>query len=222
MIGPGVLTLISLVYGVLAIKMVWDVWRNRQSLFDDRVTADDQRLAHGIAFYLLWPPAVLLHEGGHAVLAAIFGAKGIALHFFGYWGEITYDPTLTMRQDWWVALAGNVVTYALGLALLPIVRLRRMRLIWRIIWFSVASNQWFVVLAWYPLLCLTHTFEGDFSVIYGADYWWTGSAVVAAVNIVSLAAFLWISYTGAGKRWVVKHFYGAAPRPAVPAAPGGA
>ncbi len=217
MIGPSTLTLISLVYGFLAVKMCVDVWKARQSLFDDRVTPDDQRLARGIAFYLLWPPAVLLHEGGHALLASLFGAHDIRLHFFGYWGEITYDPTLTDRQDWWVALAGNAVTYALGLALLPLVRWRRTRLIWRIVWFSVAANQWFVVLAWYPLLCLTRAFNGDFSVIYGKDYWWAGSAVVAAVNVLSLAAYLWVSYTQSGQRWVVQRLYQAAPPPATKA-----
>jgi hypothetical protein len=213
MIGSGTLNIISLIYGVLAIKMCFDVWKARQSLFDDVVTPEDQRLARGIAFYLLWPPAVLLHEGGHALLAALFGAHDIQLHFFGYWGEITYAPTLTSRQDWWVALAGNAVTYGLGLALLPLVQWRRTRLIWRIIWFSVAANQWFVVLAWYPLLCLTGAFQGDFSVIYGHEWWWAGSATVAAVNALSLAVYLWLSYTPSGQRWVMQRLYQIAPAP---------
>ena len=212
MIGAGTLNIISLIYGVLAIKMCFDVRKARLALFDDVVTPDDQRLAQGIAFYLLWPPAVLLHEGGHALLAALFGAHGIRLHFFGYWGEITYAPTLTARQDWWVALAGNAVTYTLGFVLMPLVRWRRMRLIWRIIWFSVAANQWFVVLAWYPLLCLTGAFNGDFSVIYGKDYWWLGSIIVAAVNALSLAGYLWVSYTQPGRRWVLGKLYGVVPR----------
>ena len=157
-IGAGALNLLSLVYGVLAVRMAWDVWRGRQSLFDDQVTPEDQRRAQGIAFYLLWPPAVLLHEGGHALVAALFGAHHIRLHFFGYWGEITYDPTLSDRQDWWVALAGNAVTYGWDLSWRWSRVTARRRLIWRIILFSVASNQWFVVLLWYPGLCLTGTF----------------------------------------------------------------
>ncbi len=212
MITPSLLNIISIIYGVLALKMVYDVWKNRRSLFDSQVTPEDARLAQGMAFYLLWPPIVLLHEGGHALIASLFHATDIRLHFFGYWGEITYAPTLTARQDWWVALAGNLVNYVLGLVL-PLFAFRVRSLIWRIILYSVASNQWFVVLLWYPGLCLTGAFNGDFNIIYGREFWWTGSVIVAAVNVVSLAAYGWINYTANGKRWLQTRLWRASTRP---------
>ncbi|BDI28648.1 hypothetical protein CCAX7_006990 [Capsulimonas corticalis] len=209
MIGSGVLNIISIVYGVLAIRMAVDVWRKRRSLFDDQVTPEDLRLANGIASYFLWPPIVLLHEGGHALVAALFGAHGIRLHFFGYWGEITYPPQLTDRQDWWVALAGNLVNYILGIGLALAARYLRVSLIWRIILASAAANQWFVVLLWYPMLCLSGSFLGDFNVIYGKSYWWAGSAIVAAINVISLIGYVWGTYYESGKAWVHKHIWRA-------------
>ena len=209
MIGPGILNIISLIYGVLAIRMAYDVWRGRRELFDDRITPQDMRLANGIAFYFLWPPIVLLHEGGHALLATLFGAHGIQLHFFGYWGEITYPPMLTDRQDWWVSLAGNMVNYFLGIALALAARYGKFSLVWRIILTSTAANQWFVVLLWYPMLCLSHSFQGDFNVIYGREWWWAGSVVVAAVNIVSLVAYIWATYYDGGKAWVRENLWRA-------------
>lgn len=209
MISPSLLTLISVIYGLLAVRTAWEVWRHHRSLFDHQITSEDSRLAQAIAFYLLWPPAVLLHEGGHAIVAALFGAQHIRLHFFGYWGEISYDPTLTARQDWWVALAGNVVTYGLGLACFAAARSQRRRPVWRLILFSVASNQWFVVLLWYPGLCLSGAFQGDFNVIYGHAWWWIGSIMTAGVNILSLTGYLWTNYTEAGRRWMRRVFWRA-------------
>jgi hypothetical protein len=213
MIGDGLLNIISLIYGVIAIKTVIDVWRNRRSLFDSTVTPEDMRLANGIAFYLLWPPIVLLHEGGHALFAALFGAHGIQLHFFGYWGEITYPNTLTARQDWWVSLAGNFVNYAIGIGLALTARYARVSLIWRIILTATAMNQWFVVLFWYPMLCLTGSFQGDFNVIYGRPYWWAGSTITAAIGVVSLVAYCWAAYYEGGKAWVRENLWRAAATP---------
>ncbi|MEO7717480.1 MAG: M50 family metallopeptidase [Capsulimonas sp.] len=210
---PTILTIISIVYGVLAIRMAFAVWKGRKSLFDDTVTPEDMRLANGIAFYFLWPPVVLLHEGGHALVAALFGAQGIRLHYFGYWGEITYPNTLTNRQDWWVALAGNVVSYTMGIALALAARYGRVTLIWRIILASAAMEQWYVVLFWYPLLCLTGSFQGDFNVIYGRAYWWAGSTVTAAIGVVSLIAYCWAAYYEGGKAWVRENLWRAAATP---------
>lgn len=217
MITPGLLDIIALVYGFLCLKTIREVWQARRTLFVAPMTPDKARLARSMAFYFLWPPAVLLHEGGHALLAALFGAQDIRLHFFFYWGEITYRSGLTDRQDWWVALAGNAVTYTLGLSLLPLARSRRVPLLWRIVAFCVASNQLFVVLLWYPGLCLAHMFQGDFNVIYGKEYWWMGSVVVAAINAVTLAGYVWTNYTEGGKLWLARFLWQAAP----PTAPAG-
>lgn len=217
MITPGILNIIALIYGFLCLKTIYEVWQARQTLFVAPMTPDKARLARSMAFFFFWPPAVLLHEGGHALLAVLFGAHGIRLHFFFYWGEISYESGLVDRQDWWIALAGNAVTYALGLGLLPLARAKRVPLLWRIVAFSVASNQLFVVLLWYPGLCLTHMFQGDFNVIYGKEYWWAGSVIVAAVNALTLAGYVWTNYTEGGKLWLARFLWQAAP----PTAPTG-
>jgi hypothetical protein len=211
LITPELLDLISIAYGVYAIVTLYNVVRNRASLFDRQVTQEDARLASAFAFSFLWPPAVLLHEAGHWIVAQQFGARDIRLHFFFYWGEISYAPGLSYRQEWWVALAGNVVTYALGFAGFAAARLPRRSPIWRVILFSFASNQLFVVLFWYPALCLFRAFYGDFTVIYGygTPYWWAGAEVVAAVNIATLLAYGWANYTDQGKAWLRAYLWGA-------------
>ncbi len=216
MITPLILDIISVVYGIYAVITLFNVIKNRVSFFDSRITQEDGRLASAFAFCFLWPPAVLLHEGGHALVASYYHARNIQLHFYWYWGEISFDPTITYRQDWWVALAGNIVTYALGFIGLAAARLPSLRTpIWRTILFSFGSNQLFVVLLWYPALCLFGVFRGDFSAIYGYNtpYWWFGSEVVAVVNIITAAGYIWANYTDSGKALIMSYLWGPPRQP---------
>ena len=208
--------LISIAYGVFAIRLGYEVWQKRASLFDADLTPDDARLAGSIAFYFLWPPAVLLHEFGHMGTASAFGGTNIQLHFLLYWGYVTFGSISSLRENWWISLAGNAVTLALGLCPLPYIRVLRGSPAWRLILFNFCKFQLFQVLIWYPGLCL-FGFDGDFRVIYGPVFWWLGTTLTAVLHGLLLAAYLWADYTPPGKRWVVESILGWQPRPAVTA-----
>src|SRR5689334_17845751 len=76
-----------------------------------------RQIAASTAFFLLVPVGVLLHECGHMLAAWSTGSQVLGLHYFFFWGYVDYIPA---RPDplleWYVALAGNFVSYALGIA----------------------------------------------------------------------------------------------------------
>lgn len=198
---------IAIVYGIAALRTIGRIWRYRAHLADNTVFDEFQRqTAYASAFFLCVPITVYLHELGHALTAHYYGAQDIRIHFYFYFGDTTYVAGLPPRCEWWIALAGNLVTFGLGLVSLAVGLLLPMRQFWRCIWLSLCAIELVQVLLWYPGLCLLGGYQGDFTVIYGKAYFWSGMYVVGVIHAAAAFLFLGAYYLPAWRRWWQPYF----------------
>jgi Peptidase M50B-like len=148
-----------------------------------------RQMAGGVAFFLLVPIGVLLHELGHMLAAWLVGGQVYGLHYFVYWGYVEWSGG-TDLQDWFVALAGNFVSYALGIGcLLAAVAWRSARPAIRITLAYLGILELTQTLIMYPLMSLDPGFYGDWDSIYSFRAP-VASGVTLAMHAVSLVAFM--------------------------------
>jgi hypothetical protein len=179
--------LIALAFTGLALLGLPRLYRGWRELFLPRLSEEGKALAVYVAVFLAVPVATMAHELGHLVVARGLGASDATLHYRVFWGFVDYATPLPGHDNWWVALAGNAVSWALaalallaaGLAMPPALRYT-LRL------FGVL--ELIHTLVAYPLLSLSSLPGADWSVIYGQPFW-AGTGVVAAVHAASL---LWL------------------------------
>src|SRR5439155_22744637 len=117
-------------------------------------------------------------------VARALGAKDATLHYRVFWGYVEYVGELPGHGGWWVALAGNVVSWALAVAGLLVARAALppgLRSAARLFGMLELVHT----LVAYPLLSLGNLPGADWSVIYGRPFW-TGTWVVAAAHAASL------------------------------------
>ena len=149
-------------------------------------------MAGGVAFFLLVPVGVLLHEFGHMLAAWSTGSQVLGLGYFLYWGYVEYIPaSASPLLDWYVALAGNFVSYLLGVASLALSFLWKMKPILRLVLFQLGVLELVQTLIFYPLISLDPEFYGDWDSIYSFQVP-LASAITLAVHLLSLAAFIFL------------------------------
>ncbi|MFN8533152.1 MAG: M50 family metallopeptidase [Dehalococcoidia bacterium] len=161
--------LLSVVYLLAAIYTLYQLARGWRGLLAENPTPAARNLASLTALLILTPPAVYLHELGHAaaVLATENQLRGIG--FFLYWGYTSYTGRPSAIETWIIAAAGPTVTLLLGWAAIAI------GLTWRtrpainqmIILFGIL--QLLQILVFYPLLTLANLGDlagSDFAVLY--------------------------------------------------------
>ena len=200
--------IISLVYVGIGVRTLYRVIAHWRELWDDDVTIADLRIARSAAFYLLVPPAVALHELGHAVVVWILGSEVIGWMFLGYMGFVVH-PSTGAIGDFAIALAGNAVTLAIGAGALAFGVLRPRHPIRNLLFVELGRQSLFLVLAFYPVLCIT--FDGDFRTIYNFRATPIASAIVAALN----ASIIGIGYFWLWKRrWKARSILVTSPRAA--------
>jgi hypothetical protein len=198
--GPwaSAFNLVSVFYGLIAVLTLYRLFRRQREAFDDRFSASDRGLIAATAFYLLTPPAVALHELGHAVAIWALGGRVLDYHFLFYWGYVVHR-SLGAYGDLVVALSGNLVTIGLGAWAAWRVMARPQNAAKNYLWRKFAEIQLSLALIIYPLFCLLG-FGGDWQTIYRLE---TApvSAPLLALHLVALVK-LWRAYHGpAGARW---------------------
>lgn len=177
-------TLLSLAYVFVGLRCLYRVVRSWRSLWDAEVTPEDARLASQAAFFLLIPPAVALHELGHAALIWAQGLEVLDWQFLGYMGWVTHRSAGPLG-DFAIAIAGNVVTLAIGLFALSFGVLRPGHPVRNILSIELGRQSLFLVLFFYPLICLA--FPGDFVTIYDFRATPIASSVAALIHGLLLA-----------------------------------
>jgi hypothetical protein len=190
--------LVSLFYAAIALLTLFRLVRRRREAFDDRFSATDRGLIAAVAFYLLTPPAVALHELGHAVAIWLLGGRVLDFHFLFYWGFVVHQ-SLGPYADLAVALAGNLVTIGLGGRAAWWVLHHPRNAATNFLWRKFAEIQLSLALVFYPLLCLVG-FGGDWQTIYRLE---TApvSAPLLALHLVVLAKLWQASRGPLGARW---------------------
>jgi hypothetical protein len=171
---------------------IYQLSRNWKQFWGPRAGAHVRQLAGTVAFFLLVPVGVLLHELGHMVAAWLVGLKVFGLHYFIYWGYVVHASG-TDLQNWFVALAGNFVSYALGVVCLYLAwRLKTGRPAINVMLSQLGILEIVQTLIAYPLMSLDPAFQGDWDTIYSLSTPATTipSAITLAVHSASLVAFL--------------------------------
>jgi tetratricopeptide (TPR) repeat protein len=160
-------------------------------------------MATEIAFYVFIPLGVFLHEGGHALATWSVGGQVVDFQWRVFWGYIVPAGSFTPLQDWWIALAGNLVSIALGLLPLPLLLFIR-RGIWAEILESFARQQSLYALLWYP--AFTFFGFGDWVTIYNFSIapW---AEIFLVIHLALLAGLYWLDHS----RWAVERRLGRNP-----------
>ncbi len=171
------LSILVVILGVRTLTQVIKEWKN---LWDDDLSREDAKLASSASFYLLIPPTVLLHELGHALAVWACGLPVTGFWFLGYMGMVAHPPS-TDLNNFAIALAGNVVTLLIGIACMLWGLRRPGHPVRNILWIDLGRQSLFLVLVFYPLLCLI--FPGDFQTIYDFSKTPIASGITAAAHL---------------------------------------
>lgn len=201
--------LLSLFYAFLGIRAVWTLAQNWRAFTDDSLTSFDRRLANEIAFFVFIPIGVFLHELGHAAATYQVGGTidwfGGGFHYALFYGYVIPKGHFTLLEDWWISLAGNLVSIVYGFV--PLIFLRMTNPAWikyTILSFARIQLGWSLV--GYPLLTFAG-FEGDWQTIYFAIPI-LGAAVLVAQASLVIGLFL-LDRSALVKRWEVSLYAGA-------------
>ena len=174
------LTILVILAGLRTLVRVVKEWKN---LWDDDLTREDAKLASSASFYLLIPPTVALHELGHAVAVWSVGLEVESFWFLGYMGAVFHQPS-SDAGNFAIALAGNAVTLAIGIACIAWGLVRPGHPVRNILWIDLGRQSLFLVLIFYPILCLV--FAGDFQTIYAFSKTPIASLITAVVHAALL------------------------------------
>jgi hypothetical protein len=177
---------LSILIILVGLKTLFQVINQWKSLWDDDLTREDAKLASSASFYLLIPPTVALHELGHAIAVWAFGLEVLDFWFLGYMGAIFHAPS-TPIGNFTIALAGNVVTLAIGVFCIAWGLARPGHPVRNILWIDLGRQSLFLVLVFYPVICVL--FDGDFRTIYSME-----TPIASGITLVAHAALLFVGY----------------------------
>jgi hypothetical protein len=166
---PSFMIVTGILLGLISIRTLVTIIRNRKEIFDQDFTPSDRQRLSEAAFFILLPLSVIFHELGHAVTVLGFGANVTGYGWYFFYGFVEYTGFLTNAQVFWIALSGNIVSVMLGLIAIaiPVLWPRRPPINYLLFIFgaiSIANS-----LVFYPLLDFVAGAGGDWSQIYSGD-----------------------------------------------------
>lgn len=188
--------LITLFYILVGLRAVYMAWKNRRALTDESLDARDRQLLDQLAFFVLIPPGVFLHELGHALATIQLGGTidwfGGGFHFGFFYGYVLPIGRFTPLGEWWIALSGNLVSIAYGSIAIPFIPIARAN--WqKYFLYAFTRVQLLNALIFYPLITLAG-FEGDWRTIYDLGIQFQGIPVGIVFGIFHglLIVGLWL------------------------------
>lgn len=197
MFTPSFMIVTGLLLGLISIRTLITIIRNRSQIFDQDFTPSDRQRLSEAAFFILLPVSVIFHELGHAVTVIEFGARVTGYGWYFFYGFVEYSGVLTNAQVFWIALSGNIVSVVLGLIAIAIPTFwpRRAPVNYLLYIFGAISVA--NALVFYPLLDLVAGAGGDWSQIYsGNTPGLSGATAVVQAGILIAAVVAWRSNWG--------------------------
>jgi tetratricopeptide (TPR) repeat protein len=202
MFNLDLLDILAFGYFILGVRTVILAWRERRSLTDDTLTPQDRYLLGQLAFFVLVPPGVLLHELAHAIATLQVGGQVVGFHFALFYGYVIPRGNFTPLEEWWIALSGNLVSIAYGLLAIPLIP--RVRAAWsKYLLLSFARVQLGWALVGYPLLTLVGF--GDWRVIYDPQTWVVGIPF-AVFHLALIAVLFFVNRSARLRLWEASLF----------------
>jgi len=176
---------VSVLLVLVSVRVLVETLRRWRWLFDETLTPRDRQQLAEIAFFLLLPIGVLLHELGHVVAVWQAGGTVVGFGLLFFLGWVEHTGTYSNGQLYWIALSGNLVNLFLGLTALLVALSGRFgyAINWLLLVFG--GLELVTVFVFYPALDLTSGLHGDWTILYrsgGA----LGTAVTAAVHVSAL------------------------------------
>jgi hypothetical protein len=189
---------IDLILAIAALATLVTLVRSWRSFWDDTFTSSDRRLAIQIAIFLIPPVVVLLHELGHAAAVVGAGARVTSFRWGLFEGSVGFVGRVSPGELWWIALSGNLVSFAAGLLLVGLaLAMTGWRRPLRYTLLAGGLFELIFSLIGYPLLSLSSRF-GDWIVIYDLDRTPGLSGATAVVHALVLAG-LWRWWQARGR-----------------------
>lgn len=179
--------LISLLYTVVSLNVLWRLKHNWASFWDEVVTPDDRQLADAVAVFLLIPIGVFFHELGHAIATWQMGGTVLEFQWRIFWGYVVPGGEFTINQRWWLAFSGNLVSILLGAIAIPLFQRVQFPILKEILR-TFARVELIYALVLYPFISLTGQW-GDWLTIY--DFRAYPYAHITLVMHIVLLGVLW-------------------------------
>ena len=181
--------------------------RRWRSFWSGPLTAADRALSLPVAFFLVIPISVLLHETGHALATWSVGGTVEQFSWRVYWGFIVPAGDIGPLAGWWIALAGNLVGIAVGLVLLLVgARGRSLPAAVRAVALQAGLIDVVFAAVGYPLLSAGGR-DGDWAIIYDFHATPVAAGAFAAIHLALLIGLWWWWTRGrlAETLWAVAH-----------------
>lgn len=157
---------LSLLMCAAAVYTVVQLVRRGRAFLGGPLGPGDRDLAVQTAVFVLTPPAVLIHELGHAVAVVALGGHVARLHFLGFSGYVVPEGLFSARGDWLITAAGPLAQVVVAFAyLFAGARLTRLSETVRYTLVYGGLFQIVFALIGYPVLSL-FTHFGDWVEIY--------------------------------------------------------
>jgi tetratricopeptide (TPR) repeat protein len=208
MFSDTILNFLALVYVVVGVFTVIRAWRERRTLTDDVLTPHDRFLLGQLAFFVLVPPGVLLHELAHAAATVQVGGEVAGFHYAFFYGYVVPVGNFTLLQEWWIALSGNLVSILYGLAGIPLIFVARTKWVkYLLLAFVRVQLAW--ALIGYPLLTLAGF--GDWRTIYAPEMW-AWAVPFAIFHIALIAVLYFVNRSARVRLWEASLFPETDPR----------
>jgi hypothetical protein len=197
--------ILAVVYALVAVQVVRSLRKAGKATFDDHVTPEDRRLINEVAFFVLTPPAVALHELGHAAATWLFGGRVASFWFAFYWGSVLPDriPPFSPAEHAVIAAAGPLVTLLLGFGAIGWAVARPRGPARNLLLLTFGQFALIFGLVFYPLLSLP-TGMGDFHILrmdLNAVFPHAGDAAIGAYILLAVGVMRYRATPAWKRRW---------------------